>query len=127
MEERSRLPLSEYLADNAGPGSSDFTPEKRLLVAIIRRAIWDFVLYRDEDPKQYEDGDERDRCRARLDLAEDAAGWLFWDGEETVDEGGRWTFRFICSTLELDHKRVRHGILRMTRDHIKHLNSSFGD
>ena len=43
-------------------------PSHRLLVAIIRRAVWDFVLYKDvrkkDDPALY-------------GIGVDAAGWLF--------------------------------------------------
>ena len=97
----------------SGPSSSP-SPETRLLVAIVRRAVWDFVLYREVDPK---------KDKERYGLATDAAGWLFWDGEEEVDDEGRYTFYYICSALDLDHKRVREGVLELTRADIQKLNN----
>jgi hypothetical protein len=83
-------------------------------VAIIRRAVWDFVLYngvsKKKDPLQHE-------------MHADAAGWLFWDGEEEVDEEGRLTFRHICDLLDLDPKRIRHLVSEMTREDIQRLNN----
>lgn len=91
------------------------TPAHRLLVAIVRRAIWDFVLYKDEDSKKSYD---------RYILAEEAAGWLFWDGEEPTDKDGLYTFRFICETLDLDYRAVRKHALSLTRDDIQRLNNN---
>ena len=98
-------------------------PSHRLLVAIVRRAIWDFVLYRDEDPDRYKVKAERKKCEARLAIAEDAAGWLFWDGEEQVDGEGRYTFRYICEILDLSHAQVREHALKLTREDIQRLNN----
>lgn len=84
------------------------------MVAIVRRAVWDFALYRNVDP-------EKDK--ERYQLAVDAAGWLFWDGEEEEDEEGRWSFLFICGELDLDPKRVREGVLKMNRSDIQKLNN----
>lgn len=92
--------------------------EQRLIVAVVRRAVWDFVLYRDCDPT---------RDAERYGLAVDAAGWLFWDGEESYDEVGRYTFQYICSCLELDPQRVREGILRLGREDIQRLNNNIKD
>lgn len=97
-----------------GPATPEALPEQRLLVAIVRRAVWDFVLYRDTDPDTDED---------RYELAVDAAAWLFWDGEESTDEEGRYTFRFICAELDLDAEKIRDRVLEMTRDDIQRLNN----
>jgi hypothetical protein len=86
----------------------------RLLVAIVRRAVWDFVLYRDADPIAKPDS---------YALAADAAGWIFWEGEEEVDEQGRYTFRHICEILELDVSKVRRTLVGMTRDDLRRLNN----
>jgi len=99
------------------------TPSQRLLVAIVRRAIWDFVLYRDENPSAHE-GDEKTKCLERLAIAEDAAGWLFWDGKEEVDSEGRHSFRHICHLLDLNPIAVRRRALDMTRADIQTLNNA---
>ena len=89
-------------------------PEHRLLVAIVRRAVWDFVLYRHysptDNPESYE-------------IAVDAAGWLFWDGEEEVDDEGRYTFHYICDLLGMDPRRVREHVLNLSREDIQRLNN----
>ncbi len=90
------------------------SPETRLLVAIVRRAVWDFALYRNVDPEKDKD---------RYNLAVDAAGWLFWDGEEEVDEEGRYTFIHICNELDLDPGIVRAGVLKLSRSDIQRLNN----
>jgi hypothetical protein len=104
-------------------------------MAIIRRAIWDFVLYKDEDPTRFDPEkfksakakkraeNERKRAERNLAIATDAAGWLFWDGEEETDEEGRYTFKYICSILNLDPTEVRQRALSMTREDIQVLNN----
>lgn len=80
---------------------------------MVRRAVWDFVLYRNADPVKQKD---------RYELAVDAAGWLFWDGEDPEGEDG-FTFLHICSALELDAKRFRERVLTLTREDIQKLNN----
>lgn len=77
-------------------------PEKRLLLAILRRAIWDFALYRLPEDSHH-----------KMHL--DAAGWIFWDGEEHM------TFLWICDVLELNPKQIREATVRLTRDEIKRI------
>lgn len=132
---RSRSPSVSVDADYADSKKRGTTPSHRLLVAIMRRAIWDFVLYRDEDPSKYrpekarsaaarkEIEEERKKCQERLQIAEEAAGWLFWDGVEEADEEGRYTFRHICILLDLDPNVVRQRALAMTREDIQTLNN----
>jgi hypothetical protein len=132
---RSRSPNVAVDADYADGRKRGTLPSQRLLVAIMRRAIWDFVLYKDEDLTQYDPSKgktkkarrkiEKERKRAERDLAiaTDAAGWLFWDGEEEVDEEGRYTFRYICSELDLEPADVRRRALSMTRKDIQTLNN----
>jgi hypothetical protein len=95
-----------------------FPPSHRLLIAIIRRAVWDYVLYQDvkkkDDPVLHEIGVE-------------AAEWLFWDGREETDGDGRYTFRHICDLLELDPVRIRQAAAVMTRDDIARLNNNIKD
>lgn len=80
-------------------GASSFVPSQRLLTAILLRAIRDFVTYREakEGTEQY-------------DIAQDAAGWVFWDGEE------RMTFRYVCSQIGADPVKVRRTMLSLTKD-----------
>ena len=77
----------------------------------MRRAVLDFALYRHqrEDPLRYE-------------LAVDAAGWLFFDGEEYVDDQGRYTFMYICKLLEIDARRIRDQALALTRTDLRRFN-----
>lgn len=81
------------------------------MVASLRRAIWDFALYRDA-----KEGSERQQ------LAIDAAGWIFWDGEEHTDEEGRWTFHYVCATLGLVPEQIREATLKLTRETISKIN-----
>lgn len=132
---RSRSPSVSVDPDYADAKRRGTTPSQRLLVAIMRRAIWDFVLYKDEDPASFrperartvaarkEVEEEKKRSQERLQIAEEAAGWLFWDGAEEADGQGRYTFRHICEMLDLDPDAVRRRALSMTRDEIQTLNN----
>ncbi len=64
------------------------------MAAILRRAVFDFVYFR--NPKH-----------SKHALAIDAAGWLFWDGEDPEAEHERWSFLRICNDLGLRPKNVR--------------------
>lgn len=131
----SRSPSVTVDADYADAKKGGTTPSQRLLVAIMRRAIWDFVLYRDEDPTRYrpekgrtaaarkEIEEEKKKCQERLQIAEEAAGWIFWDGAEESDGEGRYTFRHICELLDLDPNALRQRALAMTREDIQTLNN----
>lgn len=85
------------------------TPDRRLLVAILRRALWDFAQYKDPESNNH-------------DLHVDAAGWLFWDGQEQIDEEGRMTFHYVCEVLNLDPQTVRKGAKILTRDRIRRIS-----
>lgn len=84
-------------------------PERRLMAAILRRAVYDFVLYRDE-------------THVNHSLALDSAAWLFcsFPQEEQVD--GEWTFVYICQDLGLDPRSVRQRTLRLTTRDITRLS-----
>ena len=69
------------------PGASGFVPEKRLLVAVLQRAVTDFVS-----------GDG--------ELKESARAWLM-DNEFTDCP---LTFSFICEALDLDCASLRRAI-----------------
>jgi hypothetical protein len=84
---------------------SGITPERRLIVAVLRRSIWDFVIYREVSDDH-----------SKKHLAEAAAGWIWWDGEDFM------TFRYVCSTLDLDPKDLRKRILALRRNDLEHVN-----
>jgi len=111
----SRSPSHEVRVDPEwSTRSSGPSPENRLLVAIVRRAVWDFVLYRDANPKCDKD---------KYNMACDAAGWIFWEGEEDLDDEGRYSFAYICGELGLHPTQVRAGVLRLKRSDIQKLNN----
>lgn len=95
--------------EDADPGP--VVPERLLLVAVLRRAIYDFVLYR-----------ELTHNEKYNELYQDAASWLFWDGRETTDDLGRWTYRYVCSALELNYRAIRKRSLQLTREDLKRLS-----
>lgn len=90
---------------------------RRLLAAIVRRAVLDFVLYRDCSPAE---------DSLRHALAADAAGWLFFDGVEATDELGRYTFLHICMLLGVDAKQIRTQALALTRRDLQRFNGDSG-
>jgi len=110
---RSRSPSISLDADFSGERSRT-PPAQKLLVAILRRAIWDFVLYKEETKKSDPE---------KAALAEEAAGWLFWDGQEETDPDGLYTFRYICEVLNLEPARVRSLIAGLERDDIQRMNN----
>ena len=69
------------------PGTNSQVPERRLLAAVLQRAITDFLT-----------GDG--------DLRESAELWLMDD--EPTD--APLSFRFICEALDLDLDSLRHAI-----------------
>ena len=78
---------------------TSFYPSQRLLTAILLRAVRDFVTYRNapKDSPQYL-------------VAVDAAGWVFWDGEEEM------TFLYICEQIDVDPEKMRKVMLALTPD-----------
>ena len=76
------------------PAYGPFVPEKRLLAAVLQRAITDYIS-----------GDGEMREGARL--------WLVDD--EQVSEAPL-TFRFICEALDLDHLSLRKAILSQSTE-----------
>ena len=109
---RYRSSSAETTFESDDAGSQKLTPERRLYVAMIRRAVWDFVLYR---------GVLTEDKRA---ISEDAETWLFYDGDEDLDADGRVTFLYTCSVLNLDPERVRVGAQRLRRQDIQKLNNN---
>jgi hypothetical protein len=100
--------VSQIQGLSGGPSLStsldSITPELRLCIAIMRRAIWDFVLYADVD--------EDDNPEANA-LGCDAASWIFTDSGEDENERGRYTFCYICNVMELEASYVRRIILNL--------------
>lgn len=92
-------------------------PARRLLAAIIRRAVLDFALYRDVSPLTEP---------LRYELASDAAGWLFFDGTESVDSEGRYTFLHLCALLGLNARSIRDQALALTRKDLARFNGDAG-
>lgn len=70
------------------------TPERRLLLAILERAILDYV-----------GNDERE--------AVEAGGWLFDNNDDTPPS--EFTFSWICSELDLDLKEITDKIRAMPK------------
>jgi hypothetical protein len=70
------------------PQAGQQVPEKRLLAAVLQRAITDYVST---------DGD----------LKENARSWLFDDEE---DDETPLTFEFICEALDLEKGGLREAI-----------------
>lgn len=70
------------------PSSSVMLPEKRLLAAVLQRAITDFIS-----------GDQ--------DVQEDSAQWLLDD----EPSGSPLTFEFVCEALDIDPESLRRQII----------------
>ena len=75
------------------PGSGSFVPEKRLLAAVLQRAVADFVGGED-------------------DMRKEAGGWLFdnSDSDDSDESSPPLTFTFICEALDLDIDTLRKAI-----------------
>lgn len=82
------------------------------MAAVLRRAVWDFALYRDvkkkKDPERYQ-------------LAVEAASWIFSDEVGTKEEGCGVTFLYVCEVLGLDPARIRRSTLDLDRDRVSQL------
>ena len=90
---------------------------RRLLAAIVRRAVLDFALYKDCD---------KEEAPTRYALAVDAAGWLWFDGEEPYDDQGRYTYRYICTLLGVNPTAIREAALELTREDLHRFNGDSG-
>lgn len=67
-----------------------FVPEKKLLVAVLQRAVTDL-------------------CAGDDELKNEALGWL--NNDNFDDEEKPLTFRFICEALDFDCSSLRKAIL----------------
>lgn len=91
-------------------GGGQLCPTRRLIFAVLQRAIWDFVQFADTP-----DGHPGKR------LAIDAAEWLFSDDEPSED---RYTFVFVCEALNLDPGMLRNRVMDMTKRDAQRVNDS---
>ena len=78
----------KFWSNSEIPGQSTYIPEKRLLAAVLQRAITDFLS-----------GDR--------ELAEGARVWLL---EEDEDGEAPLSFSFVCEALDLDPESLRQAI-----------------
>lgn len=70
------------------------SPERRLLLAILERAILDYV---GNDPREIEEAEQ----------------WLFGDTEHSKHE--QFSFAWVCEQLDLDTPRIAEKIKNMPR------------
>ena len=77
----------KFWSNSEIPSAGPFVPEKRLLAAVLQRAITDFVSG---------DGDVR----------ESAKGWLLHNEPSDAP----LTFNFICEALDLDIQSLQEAI-----------------
>ncbi len=68
-------------------GASSFVPEKRLLAAVLQRAVTDFVT-------------------GEGDVKDSAEGWIYREEPEDAP----LTFLFICEALDMDVESLRKAI-----------------
>lgn len=70
------------------------SPERRLLLAILERAILDYV---GNDPREVHEAQE----------------WLF--GSPEADTRSQFSFVWLCEQLDLDHRKIARKIKAMPR------------
>ncbi len=81
------------------PSQNQYLPEKKLLAAVLQRAITDFVS-------------------GEGDLKETAKIWILGEDLETP-----LTFSFICEALDLDMQTLQHAIISQGDCEHSNLNS----
>ena len=82
--------------------------ERLLLAAIIRRAAFDFALYRD------------DTKLVNRRLAVSAFNWMFRESDQGLKSMDRYmSFLNICEVLDQDPEWIRNGTLRLKRTDVK--------
>lgn len=72
------------------PAASGFVPEKRLLAAVLQRAITDFIS-------------------GEGDVKEGARSWLM-DDDDNENNDSPLTFKFICEALDMEINHLRRAI-----------------
>lgn len=78
----------KFWSNSEIPAHGSYVPEKKLLAAVLQRAVTDFVFGEGE-------------------VGEGARIWLMEDEETDAP----LTFRFICEALDLDVDSLRNAIL----------------
>lgn len=84
----------KFWSNSDTPPSGTFVPEKRLLAAVLQRAITDYLT-------------------GEGDLKEGARLWIMDD--EPTD--APLTFRFICEALDLEYNNLRRAIAYQAEHH----------
>ena len=84
---------SQYQESTGGPNMTG-TPERRLLLAILERAILDFV---GNEPKEIEEAER----------------WIF--GELDHPSAGQFSFLWVCEQLDLDPYKIANKVRAMPR------------
>lgn len=104
---------SEY--DPVEVSSGFLTSEQKLLVAVVRRAVWDYILHKDS---KYSD---------KKLMSDDARRWLFSESDDDLDENGCYSFAYACAMLGLDVDNMRIRVLRLRAQDIQRLNNNMKD
>lgn len=76
-------------------------PNHRLLIAVLFRAVRDYVNYKDSKPGTL-----------KYKIGADAAGWIWWNGTEDM------TFLKICELLGLNPVKIRKITETLTADEL---------
>lgn len=82
------------------PTASGFVPEKRLLAAVLQRAVTDYVTG---------DGDMREGARL----------WILDDNNDDDENDAPLSFLFICEALDLEPHNLRKAIVLQAETHVK--------
>jgi len=106
MERRSPSYELEVEEDSA----QELPPDSRLLIAVLFRAVRDYVNYKDAKP-----GTERHK------IAVDAAGWIWWNGTEDM------TFLKVCEIVGLNPHKIRKITASLTPEELKRMAREVGD
>lgn len=93
----------ENIRVDAEEAPRPLVPEQRLLLAVLRRAVWDYVLYRESVDT------------AKHQLSVEAQEWLFSDVDEWM------SFMFICKSLDINPSRIRRYADIITRKEIENV------
>ena len=79
--------------------ATETTPQKRLLVAILQRAIRDFIGI-----DAWGEGER---------IQEESESWLF---DSDTDENEMFSFLYICQQLDFAPDRLRHEVRNLTQE-----------
>ena len=103
--------ISLELDSQLGTQSTSIPWPLRLWASVLRRAIVDWVLYREHSDSKLRQ------------LRKDAGEWLFSEEDEELS-----SFKSICSIMGIPKSLVTEKILSMTEEHARRLRGmEFGD